>query len=49
MARNMFHFQTKEPILESFLATFRHKTIVKHIPTNTTVLDLDSGHGGRMQ
>ncbi len=48
MARNISHFQTKEPVLESFLATLRYKKIVKHIPANTTVLDLGSGHKGRV-
>lgn len=49
MARYMSHFQSKEPILESFFVTLRYKTIFKHISANTTVLDLGSGYGGRMQ
>ena len=48
MTRNTSHFQTKEPVLESFLATLRYKKIIKHIPANTTVLDLGSGYKGRM-
>ncbi len=44
--RSHAHFENKEPYFEKFLCELKFGKIIKHIPANSTILDVGCGYKG---
>lgn len=47
MPRAKAHAEDQEPILENFLSFLRFRKIIRHIPSNSKVLDMGCGYRGK--